>query len=196
MYADNDNIFKQLENIWTYQYGVNNLDAQDISLPHVKLQKDNKNIVAQVLKDGQTASARFELQCQTTAYIAYGSISTHFLQAYVNLTPTMVKDLQNYFAHHSSSEDIRYFYIALDSNYVPTNNRISNNIGSFGGGGDSAGTKLNEESDTSRSGIARFESFLYSQIMQSKGYLSVWFWWEWQVTYWKTQYTTISEACW
>ena len=56
---------------------------------------------------------------------------------------------------------------------MPTNNRLSNNIGSFG---DSAGTKLNEESDTNRSGIARFEKFLYSQVIQSKCYLTVWFW--------------------
>lgn len=196
-YADSDAIFNQLENIWTYQYGVNNLDAESIFLPHLKLAKDNKNVTSQVLKDGQIAKATFELQCLTNAYLVYGPNNDgNFLQAYVNLTPSMIEALQTYFPNHSSKDDIYYFYELLDGSYMSPNNRLSKNMGFFGGSLDKPSDILYEESDTSRSGIARFENLLYSTVMQSKDYLSVWFWWEYQTTYWTLQYTTIGCACW
>ena len=196
-YADSDSIFNQLENIWTYQYGVNNLDAESISLPHLKLAKDNKNVSSQVLKDGQIAKVTFDLQCLPNAYLAYGPNNDgNFLQAYVNLTPAMIEALQTYFPNHSSKDDLYYFYELLDGSYMSPNNRLSKNMGFFGGSLDKPSDILYEESDTSKTGIARFENLLYSTVMQSKDYLSIWFWWEYQTTYWTSQYTTIGCACW
>ena len=196
-YADSDSIFNQLENIWTYQYGVNNLDAESIFLPHLKLAKDNKNVTSQVLKDGQIAKATFELQCSTNAYLVYGPNNDgNFLQAYVNLTSSMIEALQTYFPNHSSKDDLYYFYELLDGSYMSPNNQLSKNMGYFGGSLDKPSNILYEESDTSKTGIARLENLLYYAVMQSKDYLSIWFWWEYQTTYWTSQYTTIGSACW
>ena len=212
-YADSDYITKNWENLLTYNYGINNQDAFDTYLPHLKLQADNKNVAVKILKDGQTAEAHVELHCKTTPYIYYYTVNSHFLQAYVNLNADMVENLQTYFKQgHSSSDDLGYFYQLLDNgsastlpsysgkDYVLESNILENNLGSYG---DTSLLSTEDilstdggQADTSNNGNARFENNLYSLVMQSKGNLSLAFEWEYQTKSFSYNFTTIYYSFW
>ena len=210
-YADSDYITKNWENLLTYNYGINNQDAFDTYLPHLKLQADNKNVAVQILKDGQTATADVELQCKTTPYNYYYTVNNNFLQAYVNLNADMLTNLKAYFSSYSVYNVLGYFYQLLDDgqaeslppysgkDYVPDSNILEKNMGHFGDDLDTTSEILSTQggvSDYTDALNARFENNLYSEVMHSKNNLSVMFEWEYQSQTWSTRYTTISYAFW
>ena len=205
-YADSNYITSNWENLITNNYGVNDQDATDTYLPHLKLQADNKNVPVQILKDGQTATAYVELQCKTTPYVYYYTVNNNFLQAYVNLNADMLANLKSYFASSGASYALGYFYQLLDNgqcstlpsysgkNYVPSNNVLEENMGHFGNQLDNTWDILSMKegiSDCNDPLNAKFEHNLYSQVMQSKTSLGVIFEWEYQTQLWSKRYTTI-----
>ena len=205
-YADSNYITKNWEDLITNNYQVNDQDAADTYLPHLKLQTDNKNVPVQILKDGQTATAHVELQCKTNPYIYYYKVNTHFLQAYVNLNASMLSTLRSYFITCKANDVLGYFYQLLDDgevsglphyygeSYVPSNNVLNKNIGDFGNWFDDIPTILGMKKGISNYNDplnAKFENNLYSQVMQTKSSLCVIFEWEYQTQSWDTRYTTI-----
>ena len=205
-YADSNYITNNWENLISNNYGVNDQDAADTYLPHLKLQADNKNVPVQILKDGQTAIAHVELQCKTTPYIYYYTVNSNFLQAYVNLSADMLADLKSYFATCGASYVLGYFYQLLDNgqasglphcygkDYVPSGNILEKNMKHFGSWLDDTPTILGMTQGVSNYNDplnAKFENNLYSQVMQAKSSLCVIFEWEYQSQLWSTRYTTI-----
>lgn len=187
MYADSQYVTNNFRNLAVNNYAQTSIDMNGVTLPHVKLQADNPNITASILKDGQTASAQIDLECKTTPYIYYYSVASDHMQAYVNLNPAFLQTLKSYFADssHTTQQDLGYFYQMLDDGYavtlpiytgkqyVPPANRLDQNINNFGDNLDSRARIMQYEADTTATSIGSFETDLSQAIMNSNGYLTV-----------------------
>ena len=119
-YGDDSYVTQNFQNLLVDAYAQNADDMQDVSLPHVRLQQDNKNMNAQVLKDGQLATAPVDIQCKPTSFIYYQLDADNDFQAYVNLTPSFINTFKTFLkGNPPSSSDpwndlrLRYFYQML-----------------------------------------------------------------------------------
>lgn len=200
-YADDQTVTQNFQNLLVDAYGQNADDMLDVTLPHVKLQQDNKNMNAQVLKDGQIATAPVDIQCKSGSFIYYqgvaGGVGNYDFQAYVNLTPPFVNDLKTFFKGNPPSpttpwNDLRllYFYQLLCNgtvhyrfpydfpnysgpNLVPTDNILTKNMPINWG---IEGLALRRFGDPIFDG--KFLNALVNQVMANKdGYLSIMFHW-------------------
>ena len=210
MYADSQYVTKSFRDIAVNNYGQTTVDMNDVTLPHVKLQADNPNLTASILKDGQTASAQIDLECKTNPYIYYYSAASDHMQAYVNLTPDFLQTLKSYFADssHTTQQDLGYFYQMLDDGYavtlpiytgkqyVPPANRLDQNINNFGDNLDSRARIIQYEADTTNTAIGGFETDLSQAIMNSNGYLTVAFDWTYVPTAVLNPYTIKQWKIW
>ena len=190
MYADTSYVEKNFVDLAVANYGLNINDLNYVILPHVKLAKDNPNTPVTVLKDGQTATAKMDLECKTGPYIYYYIVKNNDFQAYVNLNPYLVKQLQNYFPGHGHQKDLEYFYSMLcDKNcdylpsyngtlLIPWANRLNENMGPYGPGELTVGKIIKAQLHAGKNEtVKNFEEQLASAVMNSNGYLSVM--WEW-----------------
>lgn len=191
MYADTNYVMRNLVDLLVANYGQNKTDLNYLVLPHIKLQADNPNFPAEIVKDGQAVTAPMDLECKTTPYIYYYSVTSDHMQAYVNLDPYLVNQLKAWFPNHGHKDDMAYFYSMLDDNQcpytpvysgkyeIPWANRLDQNISGFGYS--SAYSNYNiiqaETYTTKSSQIKAFEEQLGSAVMNSNGYLSVMFDW-------------------
>ena len=213
-YADSSYVTADWQDLLNYNYNLSKDDASSVTLPHIQLQQDNKNVVAQVKKDGQIATANVEIEAKNNPYIYYYRRNEYYIQAYVNLNPYMVNNLKTYFASHSKQYDLGYFYQMLDDNkattlpaytgkqYISSANSLGNNMSGYGywpwdTPSDVLSMNLGE-SDTRNAGNAQFANNLYNAVMHNKNtYLSVMFEWEWAYQSYKSiNYTTINSAFW
>ena len=195
-YADSTSIKQDFDNILQNSYGITNLNQ--ISLPHVKLANDNPNINATVTKDGQTATAKVDLECKSSPYIYYRYYNTtvfssnYDLTFYVNLNPAMKNTLKSMFWNYSTMQDLGIFYNALDDgaihddsmpaysgpSYIPYANRLDQNLDHFGFWADPQDNIVSEATDDLPA-IHNFANALFKKVIYSDGYLSVMFHWHW-----------------
>ena len=209
-YADSAQVYNNFrnmlinDNIFNYEAP----DAYDIILPHVKLKSDN-SIQATVLKDGQTATASFNLAAHNYAEILTQNETNTVFNVLVNLTPKVISNLKYYFGDHTQDDILGYFYQILDDgkfNDLPScsneffkwNNRLEIYFGDYGNQMDSPSNIAGHESDAGDTGNQIFESVLASEINQapSGAYLTCYFQWEYSYHYtWET-YTTNGFAFW
>ena len=194
MYADTSYVVKNFLDLAEANYGFNADDLNYVTLPHIKLAKDNPNTPITVNKDGQTATAKMDLECRTGSYIYYYIVKNNYLQVYVNLTPVMVSYLKKYFNKHTQTADrLKYFYQMLDddqdndiSTYgvpyqIPWSNRLDQNMGHFGYQDDTAQEEIKYEAKFSADTKDNFANALTKAFNNNKWYLSVMF--EWFYTY-------------
>ena len=129
-------------------------DANDINLPHVKLQSDNSNLTANATKDGQTVTSKINLDAHNYPEILTQYSTNSNFGAVVNLTPNVFNAIKKGFLDHSSAYQLGWFYqelddsdmsstqqVYFDSKSIPFdcsdeffkwNNRIINHFGHFG----------------------------------------------------------------
>lgn len=205
MYADTSYVTRNIVNLLVANYGKDATDMDHIIFPHVKLKKDNPNFKAKVLKDGQTATATLDLECKTGPYIYYYTVEDEYLQVYVNLNTDAVANLKKWFLNsgHDHQADLDCFYEMLDDNQafwisrdhlypgsyvIPWTNRLDQNMGSYGSAGDTAQKIIEYESDVNNSSCADFMNELYNAVINSNGYLSFMFEWEYSRTFTKIIY--------
>ena len=185
-YADSASIKQDFDNILQYTYGITNLNQ--ISLPHVKLANNNPNINATITKDGQTATAKVDLECKTSPCIHYEYFPDNIndLVFYVNLSPAMTNTFKSIFSHHDATTDLGIFYNALDDgevhddfmppysgpSYIPWANRLDQNLHDFGQDGDPQENIL-YEAINDLPAIHNFANDLYQKLMHSNGYTSL-----------------------
>ena len=193
-YADSSYIMQNFKNLLQDVYGFKAEDLKDISLPHVKLANDNPNINATVTKEGQTATAKVDLECKTSPYIYYHDYSypgnINDLVFHVNLTPAMTNTLKGIFSHHNAQYDLGVFYNALDDgelrlfsmppysgpSYIPWANRLLPNLNNFGHFQE-VNLNIIAEATNNLPAIHNFANALYQKIMHSNGYLSIMMHW-------------------
>ena len=189
-YADDAYITQDFDNLLQYTYGFKADDLKDVSFPHVKLQTDNLNINASITKDGQTATAKVDLECKNSPYIYYHYYSfpdnANDLAFYVNLTPAMTNTLKGIFSHYNAQYDLGVFYNALDDgelhgfsmpsysgpSYIPWTNRLVPNLNGFGSLAEIA-LNIIAEATNDLPAIHNFANVLYQKVMHSDGYLSI-----------------------
>lgn len=195
MYADSSYVLKNWSNLLADNYGVAASDTSYITLPHTKLQADNPNLKATIAKDGQTTTANIELECRTEPYIYYYIVNNNYIQAYVNLNAKFLSYLKTIFTDGDSfNYDLKYFYEMLDDDddtywlvdyggpdFIPWNDRLNQNMGSFGDAQDPSGEALKELANTDISSVETFAEQLKTAVMNSNGYLSLMF--QWHYTY-------------
>ena len=189
MYADANYVVKNFADLAVANYGFNANDLDYVTLPHLKLAKDNPKTPITVNKDGQIAIAKMDLECKGP-YMYYYTVQNNHFQAYVNLSPYLVQQLKNYFPHHGHQNDLEYFYSMLDdgadsdlpkykgTNLIPWANRLDQNMGPYGNTEDTAKTIIKYEANAgSDDTMKEFEERLATAVQNSNGYLSVMFKW-------------------
>ena len=187
MYADSNYVVKNFADLAVANYGFNANDLDYVTLPHLKLAKDNPKTPITVNKDGQIATAKMDLECKGP-YMYYYTVQNNHFQAYVNLSPYLVQQLKNYFPHHGHQNDLEYFYSMLDdgadsdlpkykgTNLIPWANRLDQNMGPYGNTEDTAKTIIKYEANAgSDDTMKEFEEQLATAVQNSNGYLSVMF---------------------
>ena len=198
MYADSSYVTNNLRDLLVANYGQNAQDMQYVTLPHLKLAENNPNITAQVLKDGQIAFAKVDLECKTNSYIYYYYESYDYMQAYVNLTPPIVKNLQKYFGSstHDLQNDLGYFYNILSNGtatmlpeydgpkYLSADNRLNKNIDEYDKRWENPEFMMLKQTVMSVSGNVNFAKELLENVSTTDGYLSLMFEWHWTVDFW------------
>ena len=196
MYADTNYVVKNLVDLLVANYGQNMTDLDYLVLPHIKLQADNPNFPAEIVKDGQNVTAPMDLECKTNPYIYYYKLDDYnmqleYLQMYVNLDPYLVNQLKAWFPKHGHKDDLEYFYSMLDDNQcsympvysgkyeIPWTNRLDQNIDAFGNHAIYSSDNIiqAEGATTKNAQIKEFEEQLASAVMNSNGYLSIMFEW-------------------
>ena len=190
MYADTSYVVKNFVDLAVANYGLNVNDMNYVTLPHLKLAKDNPNTPITVYKDGQTATAKMDLECKTGPYMYYYTVQNNHFQVYVNLNPYLVQQLKSYFPHHGHQNDLEYFYSMLDdgadddlpkykgTNLIPWANRLDQNMGPYGSKEATAKQIIKDEANAgSDDTMKEFEEQLASAVQKSNGYLSVMFKW-------------------
>ena len=192
-YGDDQTVTQNFQNLLVDAYGQNANDMQYVTLPHVKLQQDNKNMNTQVLKDGQLATTPVDIQCKPGSYIYYQMDADNDFQAYVNLTPQFISYLKTFFTANDSKLSLLYFYQMLCNghdaaafpynlphysgpDYLDPANILDLNINNF--------ALYDSTADYILFWLGQYEfndNFLvdlYKQVMTSQdGYLSVMFHW-------------------
>ena len=190
-YGDDQTITQNFQNLLVNAYNQDANDMQYVSLPHVKLQQDNKNMNAQVMKDGQLATALVDVQCKQGSYIYYQMNTYTDFQAYVNLTPQFLSYLKPFFKENPHLQ-LLYFYQMLNDgklhdprpyydfprytgpDYLDPANILELNMDGFGYDGTPRNLYWLSQWDFNEA----FLNDLYNQVMASKdGYLSVMFHW-------------------
>ena len=192
MYADANYVTTNFRDLLVENYGQTENDMSYVTLPHIKLTNDNPNTKAQVLKDGQMFTATVDLECKSSPYIYYYSISKEYFQVYVNLSPGFIAELQSYFPSHNLHNDLGYFYQMLcdgyikylpaynGPSYIPDANNLDDNIGSYGNYEDYNYQIIEWEAITEHAGNANFATSLVNDVSNSSdGYLSLMFEWHW-----------------
>ena len=192
MYADANYVTTNFRDLLVENYGQTENDMSYVTLPNIKLANDNPNTKAQVLKDGQIFNATVDLECKNNPYIYYYSISKEYFQAYVNLSPGFIAELQSYFPSHNLHNDLGYFYQMLcdgyikylpaynGPSYIPDADNLDDNIGSYGNYEDYNYQIIEWEAITEHAGNANFATSLVNNVSNSSdGYLSLMFEWHW-----------------
>ena len=183
MYADSSYVTNDFRSLLVNSYDQGSDDMNHVTLPHVKLQQDNKNIKAQVMKDGEIVTANIELVDYTSNYLFYESSSDTTLTYYLNLNPTVVNVLKKFFPTAGSKDDLGYFLNVLDdgnaNDYLPHYNGTSyfpwwqRLAAEFKEVWDIDGNECCGYLDNLNGSGAAFESELYKQVMNSNGYVSI-----------------------
>ena len=199
-YADSSYVTKNFRDL-AYNYGYSREDMNNVTLPHIKLQQNNNNISAHVLKDGQTAqTTKFNLICDKGSQLHLYNQSYYDFQIYANITPAVVQNLKVYFNKHTATPNLGYFYQVLDdgtydndnlpycdTGFIPWNSRLEilQNLGdtTFGDSWYSNGDIAWEMSNTDSSDPLRAESIKFEKDLKTSlnnagtGYLSFMFHW-------------------
>lgn len=188
MYADSNYVVKNFVDLAVANYDLNVIDMNYVTLPHLQLAKDNPQTPITVNKDGQTATAKMDLECKTGPYMYYYTVQNNHFQAYVNLNHYLVQQLKSYFPHHGHQNDLEYFYSMLDdgadsdlpkykgTNLIPWANRLDQNMEPYGNTEDTAKTIIKYEANAgSDDTMKEFEEQLSTAVQNSNGYLSVMF---------------------
>ena len=190
LYADSSYVMKNFINLAVANYGKNATDLNYVTLPHIKLQKNNPNTPVTAFKDGQKAIAKMDLECRTEPYIYYYIVENNYLQVYVNLNPRMISYLKKYFnTNTSTASRLKYFYQMLDDNQdndittysvpyqISWGNRLDQNMGHFGYQDDTAQQEIKYEAKFSADTKTNFANTLAKAFNNNNGYLSVMFEW-------------------
>ena len=125
-YADSSTVTQNFRNILRYDNGPgfwSESDIQDITLPHNVVTDNPKgnNMNATVTKDGQTSNAAVQLVAYTSSFLNLEDQDDDDMSFDVQLSPTSVTFLADYFQTHSNIRDcLGYFYQYLDDNYFQT----------------------------------------------------------------------------
>ena len=183
MYADSSYVTNDFRSLLVNSYDQGSGDMSHVTLPHVKLEQDNKNIKSQVTKDGQNVTANIELVDYTSNYLFYNDSSDTTLTYYLNLNPTVVNVLKKFFPTAGSKDDLGYFLNVLDdgndndnlphyngTSYFPWWQRLDVE---FQQAWDIDGKECLGYLDNLKGSGAAFESELYKQVMNSNGYVSI-----------------------
>ena len=152
-YADSAVVVQNFHNILQYDKGPDfwsQSDIQDITLPHtiVTDNPNGNNMNATVTKDGQTSTVAVQLVAYTSSFLNLEDQDDYDMSFDVQLSPTSVMFLADYFDTHSSvKECLGYFYQYLNDNdfnilpsvdkwCVPYWDRLEGWMGDYGSAGD------------------------------------------------------------
>ena len=193
--ANNAIVMQNFRNILRYDNGPgfwSESDIKDITLPHcvVTDNPNGNNMNATVTKDGQTSTTVVQLVAYTSSFLNLEDQDDHDLNFNVQLSPTSVAFLANYFDTHSNmNECLRYFYQYLDDNYfsglpsvskwcVPKWDRLQAWMGDYGSMWDD---KSDVAYDQTINGNVNFAKALINKVVNSytTDWLSVavgWYW--------------------
>ena len=209
MYADTSYVEKNFVDLAVANYGLNADDMNYVTLPHLKLAKDNPNTPITVTKDGQTATAKMDLECKTGPYIYYYIVNNNHFQVYVNLNPYLVQQLKKYLPYHGHQNALEYFYSMLDdsddsdlpkysgTDLIPWANRLDQNMGSYGDWGDTTDKIIKAEANAGDDDTMKeFEEQLDTAVLSSNGYLSVMFEWSYTGHFVYSDYRVVQWKFW
>ena len=204
LYADASYVVKNFVDLAVANYGLNANDLDYVTLPHLKLAKDNPNTPITVNKDGQIAIAKMDLESKPGAYIYYYTVENNYFQAYVNLTPYLVQQLKNYFLPHGWQNDLKYFYQMLCDNQsgdlpkysgkymIPWDNLLDKNMGHYGPQDFTTSLILKDQTNDAED----FGEQLETAVEKSNGYLSVMFEWHYTFHFFWDNFYTVNWKFW
>ena len=169
-YADSSVVMQNFRNILQYYNGKgfwDKNDIQDITLPHsvVTDNPNGNNMNATVTKDGQTSTTVVQLVAYTDSFLNLEDQDNYDLSFDVQLSPTSVAFLADYFNSHSSLQEcLGYFYQYLNDNdfnglpsslpsvdkwCVPYWDRLEGWMGDYGSWSDAKTAVANQQSEYS-----------------------------------------------
>ena len=211
-YADSNIVMQNFRDILRYDRGWDPALLNTFTFTHTLL-KDYPNgnaIQVKVKKDGQTAQAYINLVAYKNPFLNLENQDTYNITFDVNLTPSVIQYLRNYFTIQSNTTlRLGYFYQVCDdgdydtviydlptvgTSFFPWWDRLETWMGDYGAWADCKSSVASCQADSStdnayeKSNLA-FENALYNQIMHAKAntYLSVQVSWQWKGTgleYW------------
>ena len=198
-YADSTAVTQNLDNYLAndsqlFTPSFTQADAKAVSLSsHVRLHSENSNLTANIVKDGQTATSKINVDTHNYPEILTQDQSNSNFGAVVNLPPQIVNGLKQYFltAGKTATDKLECFYNTLDDDqfdkyqyvgnikYFKWSDRLEALMGSYGDSFISALTTAGMQGDTDDSGNKKFEEALANKLANTPNpsWLTVYFHW-------------------
>ena len=197
-YADSTAVTQNLDNYLAndsqlFTPSFTQADAKAVSLSsHVRLHSDNTNLTANIVKDGQTATSKINVDTHNYPEILTQDQTNSNFGAVVNLPPQIVSGLKQYFSNESktATDKLECFYNTLDDDmtsydhvgsikYFKWGDRLEALLGSYGWSMESARDTMKEQGHTKDSGNKKFEEALANKLAhtQNPSWLTVYFHW-------------------
>ena len=168
-------------------------EANTVSLPHVKLQSDNNNLTANIVKDGQTATSKINIDAHNYPEILTQDQTNSNFEAVVNLPPQIVSGLKQYFSNpgKTATDKLECFYNTLDDDlmrrhdyvgsiqYFKWGDHLEALLGSYGWTMIKIRQTVSIQGHTKDSGNKKFEEALANKLAntQNPSWLTVYFHW-------------------